>query len=375
MENTVIIHFQPLEKYPPIINLLDYLSSVNHKKKITVFTTKQSGSSRTNDYINANIQIVRLKSVSANSSIAKLLQYLFFYLKIFFKIAYIKPSSILYYETLSALPAYWYKTIVRKCSILIHYHEYTAPEEYLQNSIVVKYIHKQEKKLYPQANWISHTNKTRLSFFLSDEKLVLDKKKHFTMPNYPPRNWASNYTYNSLNESKPVKVIYVGALGLETMFVKEFSEFIINQNGKVIWDIYTNQFDGEAVKYLNSLNSSYIKICGNVNYYEIPKTIANQGYNVGLIMYKGHIKNYIYNAPNKLFEYLACGLDVWYPITMKGCEEFLSINSTPLVLEIDFMSNISEIFEAYLNYKKTIKKIGKQTFYCEDIYSNIVSVL
>jgi hypothetical protein len=29
-------------------------------------------------------------------------------------------------------------------------------------------------------------------------------------------------------------------------------------------------------------------------------------------LYKGHIPNYIYNVPNKVYEYLACGLQVWY---------------------------------------------------------------
>ena len=35
-------------------------------------------------------------------------------------------------------------------------------------------------------------------------------------------------------------------------------------------------------------------------------------YHIGLTLYNGHIPNFVYNVPNKVFEYLACGLDVWY---------------------------------------------------------------
>jgi hypothetical protein len=33
-------------------------------------------------------------------------------------------------------------------------------------------------------------------------------------------------------------------------------------------------------------------------------------HDIGLVLYKGHIPNYVYNVPNKVFEYLDCGLSV-----------------------------------------------------------------
>lgn len=48
-----------------------------------------------------------------------------------------------------------------------------------------------------------------------------------------------------------------------------------------------------------------------INYSDLPGVI--RAYDVGVILYNGHIANYVFNAPNKLFEYLACGLDVWSP--------------------------------------------------------------
>lgn len=47
-----------------------------------------------------------------------------------------------------------------------------------------------------------------------------------------------------------------------------------------------------------------------IDYYELPKELIK--YDIGLVLYKGHIPNYIYNVPNKVYEYLACGLQVWY---------------------------------------------------------------
>lgn len=376
MENIVIIHFQPLEKYPPITNLLDYLATVKYNKKVIVFSTNSLNNKTVNQYSNASVEIIRLQSISAKSGIRKLLQYFILYANIFLKIIRLKPSSILYYETLSALPVYWYKKIVKKCRILIHYHEYTSKEEYAQSSLVVKYINSRERKIYPNAFWVSHTNKKRLEMFLEDEQIVFDETKHHTMPNYPSKNWSNKITLNTnSNSNSQIKFIYIGALGLKTMYIKEFAQFIINQNGKAIWHIYTNQFDGDAVKYLNSLNSNFIKLCGEINYYEIPNLIAKENYNIGLILYNGHIKNYIYNAPNKLFEYLACKLSIWYPSVMEGCKEYANSTSLPLVLEVDFTKDLSLAFANYTSYIDTVKKNKDEYFYCEDVYKNISSVL
>ena len=41
-------------------------------------------------------------------------------------------------------------------------------------------------------------------------------------------------------------------------------------------------------------------------------------YDVGVILYKPLIDNFKYNAPNKLFEYLVCGLEVWFPGNLLG---------------------------------------------------------
>ena len=46
--------------------------------------------------------------------------------------------------------------------------------------------------------------------------------------------------------------------------------------------------------------------------------------------------NYVYNAPNKLFEYLACGLDVWFPDVMTGSVPYVTELTYPKVIAVNF---------------------------------------
>jgi len=134
--------------------------------------------------------------------------------------------------------------------------------------------------------------------------------------------------------SEPLKIIMVGALGFDTMYVKEFAEWIIQQNGKAIWDIYSLTISDEAKSYLESLHTNYITLKGSVEYKKLPAVFKN--YNVGVILYKGHIPNYIYNAPNKLFEYHVNGLDVWFPEQMVGAFSYIKTDSYPKILPVNF---------------------------------------
>jgi hypothetical protein len=85
---------------------------------------------------------------------------------------------------------------------------------------------------------------------------------------------------------------------------------------------------------LNDLAVGSIRLMNGVDYQNVPEVLAE--YDIGLILYKGHIPNYVYNAPNKLFEYHSCGLDVWYPSVMKGCRDFATDKVYPKIVEVDF---------------------------------------
>jgi hypothetical protein len=243
-----------------------------------------------------------------------------------------KPDAVMYYETLSALPAIVYKKMFKRDSrLIIHYHEYTSVEEYRHGMIVNRWLHKLERKAYPLCSWISHTNSDRMNLFVSDNKFLNIPNRHI-LPNYPPGKWK-NETQKSSAEL-PLRFVYVGALSLDTMYVREFANWIVGQNGQATWDIYSGNITEDAKLFLKDMNTSLIRFQGNVNYFLLPEILVQ--YRIGIILYKGHIPNYIYNAPNKLFEYWACGLDVWFPKKMKGCFSLITKGTYPKIVPIDF---------------------------------------
>ena len=92
-----------------------------------------------------------------------------------------------------------------------------------------------------------------------------------------------------------------------------------------------------------------------------------------MILYNGHIPNYIYNAPNKLFEYLACGLDVWFPIEMIGCYQYITNKKFPRVVSLDFQ-NLSRVDLPSLVSRDELA-YQPSTFYCEPVYEKLYNMV
>jgi len=244
-----------------------------------------------------------------------------------------RPAVVLYYESISAIPAIIYRWFFRSAKLMVHYHEYVTPREYQEGMKLVRFAHSLEKKNYHLFDWISQTNSDRLRLFAMDEKIDDGVKERMHLfPNYPPQDWQKAPA-NSL--SNPGRLVYVGALSLETTYLKELVEWVNKQHGTVTLDLYSNNFPETTSRYLSDVGSDVIRFNGGIEYQELPTVLAN--YHVGVVLYKGHIPNYIYNVPNKVFEYLAVGLTVWYPAQMKSCkDQFETDNCRPQVLPVDF---------------------------------------
>jgi len=363
-----IIHFQPIEKYPPVLNTVDILSTVHSNKKVYVFTTEQYNSLRFYTSSNTNIKIIRYKGIrKQDSRFNRLGIYIWFYLLVTLKLLSLRPVKVLYYETISALPAIFYKSLYKNSSIFVHYHEYTTPQEYRIGMILTRFSHKLEKVFYSSFQWLSHTNEERLNKFGKDN-LGIKFNKLAVLPNYPPKSWKITGVKAT---SIPVRVVYVGALSLSTMYTKEFCEWVASMNGKVLFDIYSYNIEEGVEDFLKRLNSSYIKLKGGINYNQIPDVLSN--YNVGVILYKGHIPNYIHNAPNKLFEYLACNLDVWFPELMEGTLPYVTTEFYPKVVKMDFL-NLSKV-----NLESILSKEGlrykQPAYYAEEANAELIEAL
>jgi hypothetical protein len=301
--------------------------------KIYVYTTRSAafnlGQFETG---HKNIRLIRLgKSGGRSNALQRAWNYGLFYLGCFGYLVVKRTRRILYYETISAFPAWCYRRFFnRQTAILIHYHEYTSIPEYEQGMKLTRIFHSLEKWLYPRACWVSHTNPYRMNLF-SNDLLPLQISHPQVVPNYPPASWIRPAKKNS---GLPVKIVYAGALSLDTMFTRQFAEWVIGQGGKVSWDIYSYNITEEAGLYLKGLNTTLINTRPAVNYEDLPAVLEQ--YEVGVILYNGHIANYVYNAPNKLFEYLACGLDVWVPDIMIGALEYQRLKTFPKLIALDF---------------------------------------
>ena len=267
---------------------------------------------------------------------------------------------LLYFETISSYPAYLYKRFINPGSeVLIHYHEYTSLQEYASGMKLTRYFHKQEKNLYKYATWISHTNEYRMAQFVADMQPVAISNRHI-LPNYPPQSW---YHKAAEKIEMPVRVVFAGSLGVDTMYTKEFAKWVMDQNGKVIWDIYSYNISAEAKDFIESLHSDFIFFKQGVNYHELPLILKN--YHVGVVLYVGHNANYIYNAPNKLFEYLDCGLDVWFPELMKGTTAYITQRTYPKVIPLNF--NHLNQFSTEQAISRAGYSLKQDLFFCENV--------
>lgn len=332
MSRLAIIHFQPLELYPPVQNLLQFLETYPAEYKLEVYSNFGDNQLRLFSSGLSNIRIVRIgKTYNGMKALNRYYNYLLFNIRCLFSLIRLKPGKVFYYETISSFPAFLYKRFFNsKAEVLIHYHEYTSPTEYKSGMKLVKLFHGFEKWLYPKAGWVSHTNEYRIQHFISDLKPVAIANPHI-LPNYPSKSW---YAKPKDDIKFPIKIVYVGSFSLDTLFTKEFAEWVNQQNGKITWDIYSLNITEEVNNYFNALASSYINIKPGVNYCELPLLL--KGYDVGVILYSGHIPNNVYIAPNKFFEYLACGLDVWLPLEMTGSLKYLTVDTFPKVLALNF---------------------------------------
>jgi hypothetical protein len=312
-----------------------------------------------------SISIKRLgRSGPGIGKVSRLLNYVLFYLGSIWHLFMKRPSTVLYYETISSFPAFCYKRfIVPRARIMIHYHEYTSPKEYKQGMWLTKYFHQLEYWLYPRAVWVSHTNQYRMDFFRQDimpEKILNPE----VVPNFPSRHWHKR---NTSPPGLPIRFIYVGALAMDTMYAREMAEWILKQEGQATWHIYSFNITAEAKEYLNRLHSPWIELTEGKDYVALPAILCN--YHIGVILYKGHIPNYVYNAPNKMFEYLNSGLQVWIPSEMTGAMDYVD---GIMVHTIDYNKLQSGAVPDFIIPKY---ETDRRMFYAEEAFFSFKEVL
>jgi len=277
---------------------------------------------------------------------------------------------VLYFDTISSWPALMYKKIKRsKIKLMAHYHEYCSPQEYANNMLLIKAFHRMEAKMYPHSyHWISQTNEVRLQKMVYDNHLEsIEQSVFHTMPNYPSKFWAKSKTNHEI--SKKIRLVYVGSLGYDTTYLKELTEWVVKNKTDVTLDFYSHNVDEKAKSFLASVKEDTIQFHGSINYTQLPKVLIN--YDIGLVLYKPVSENWIHNAPNKVFEYIACGLDVWFSKTITYTITVARESTFPKIIAVNF-ENLNEF-----DFEKAIDRGGlcykENNFFYENVYHEILT--
>src|SRR4051794_23527915 len=108
-----IIHFSPIELYPPVMNWLNYLaSSLPDGSEVRVYTMEPSPEFER--YVTPSSKIILLRSDNSwgRNFFARYWKYFGFYMSVSRKLNSWKPNTLMYYETLSAFPAFIHEKVL-----------------------------------------------------------------------------------------------------------------------------------------------------------------------------------------------------------------------------------------------------------------------
>lgn len=281
-------------------------------------------------FVNSNSEILRIGK-SYGSVINRYLCYLQFAIIGFWKFLKFKPTAIMIYETYSVLPVFLYSIICPKVKLLFHYHEFESKEEKQYASAYSKFLYFLEKRLLSKAIWVSQTNIDRKQKF-QELYPQLSEKAMRVFPNYPTKNWVETGINRKIENSEIIKFIHVGSLGIETTYISEFVKWIQMQNGRATLTVVSQNLEN-SVRDLFAKNQ-WVTLISNLPYQELPNIICE--HQIGVVLYKGHIPNFVYNVPNKVNEYLACGLNVWYSDVLISTQKFADENNKYPLYNVDF---------------------------------------
>ena len=281
-------------------------------------------------FVNWNCEIYRIGK-AYGSVINRYLCYLQFAIIGFWKLLKFKPKAIMIYESYSVLPAFLYSIICPKVKLLIHYHEFVSKAEMQSATAYSKILYFFENQLLSKAIWVSQTNLERKKKF-QEFFPQMNEKQLKVFPNYPSKTWMEKVKNRNAENSEIVKFIHVGSLGIETTYISEFIEWIQEQKGMATLTVVSQNLE-YAVRDLIAKNQ-WVTLIGNFPYQELPNVICE--HHVGVVLYKGHILNFVYNVPNKVNEYLACGLNVWYSDVLISTHKFAEENSQYPLYSVDF---------------------------------------
>ncbi|WP_269540970.1 hypothetical protein [Cerasicoccus fimbriatus] len=327
------VHILPLEYYPPATNAIRIFASMDDVDA-AVWTSANRKSLP--EFNCDGVRIHRLPFVNpGTSAFLRFYQCLKWHWDCAIALRKFKPDAILYIEPHSAIAAWiYYRLLGGKARLFIHHHEYYAPHDYDRPGMkLVKLGQKAEQsELFPRAEWISQTNESRSGFLAKDNPEIAAEKFQI-WPNYPPLSWNRKSTQPAING--PVRLLYLGSASFHDTYIRELVEWVARFPDKATLTISGFNVDPAVWEWLEKENFPNVQTFPQGwQYDELPERLHN--YDVGLILYRGNTLNFVYNAPNKLFEYWAAGLEVWYPQEMKQITHLQEATTQAPLRRLDF---------------------------------------
>ena len=221
-----VLHWQPLEQYPPTKNLLNCFSSF---PDCSVAVCSAHNDRCLVEYTNPSVLFSRMRFPNRRlSRFRRLFAFLQFPLLALWKMIRFRPDIVLYIEPHSSFPATLFGLINYRHRLFIHYHEYYEPEHFHAPGmrLVASYHWFEKRYLYRRAAWISQTNADRVRMFCEDHPHVNRAKLH-VLPNLPPASWRklTELTWISRPQDT-LRLLYVGSVSLHDTFIAELVEWL-----------------------------------------------------------------------------------------------------------------------------------------------------
>jgi hypothetical protein len=137
------------------------------------------------------------------------------------------------------------------------------------------------------------------------------------------------------------RLVYVGAASFEDTFIREAAEWVRRHPDVLSLHVTGDNVAADVWEWLESLDAANITTDRKgVDYRLLPSLLS--GFDAGLVLYKGNTLNFVHNVPNKATEYLACGLETWYPAEMEGMRAFHESHDDLPMRQLDFRALPSE---------------------------------
>jgi hypothetical protein len=357
-KSIVVLHFNVIEKYPPVLNFLRDFNSQRPEFKIYVFTTYNN--SKYSNFKTFGSSIYRFGIISFNF-LFRYLTFLFYNGLSFFCLLLFRPEIILVYETFSVFPAFIYSKVYKKTIIHLHFHEYVSLSEKKSSSLYMKFLFYCEQCLLKVAS-CSHTNDDRKFLQLRDSPGI-NSSSVLVFPYFPPYYWWENYgIYKKKYESGCLKLLYIGSLDSETMYLEQILSLVKSHPFEVSLTLFCPSISATTKNILELYKSSNISLNEVLDYDILPSVLIQ--FDVGLVLYKGHIPNYVFNVPNKVYEYLSCGLHILVDrslitSTKLGFQQVLSVNFMSLDLEVikSHVLNVPTEKPDYSSFKSLVTEL------------------